>query len=63
MSKALRCRRCDEVIGAYEPLVVLVDGQARETSRAAEPDLQGSAGECYHGACFLDVRRAAALRE
>lgn len=58
MDQVLRCRHCNDVIGAYEPLVVLAEGRARETSRAAEPDVQGLIGECYHGACFLDARRS-----
>jgi hypothetical protein len=55
------CRHCDEVIGAYEPLVVMAEGEARETSRAAEPCVGGSAGELFHAACFREVRGADAL--
>lgn len=49
----MRCSRCGEVIGSYEPLVLLLDGEVRETSRAAEPDLALQVGaERFHIACF-----------
>ena len=49
---ALRCARCGEVIGVYEPLVHVIDGVAHKTSRAAEPQLtQGRADGFYHLAC------------
>jgi len=48
---ALVCDRCGDVIGIYEPTVV-VDGEPRETSRAAEPDLAERPGERYHRACY-----------
>ena len=47
-----KCHQCGEVIGVYEPLVRLVDGQPCETSRAREPQA-GSLGErCYHRTCL-----------
>jgi hypothetical protein len=49
----LRCHSCSEPIGVYEPMVALIQGQARETSLAAtaHPDmLLGEA--CFHRACF-----------
>jgi hypothetical protein len=52
MSKTLRCHRCGEVIGVYEPLVMLLDGRARETSRALEPATADRDGDCYHRACY-----------
>jgi hypothetical protein len=48
----MRCRRCDEVIGVYEPMIVFDDGRARSTSRAAEQTVEGPEGECYHAACY-----------
>jgi hypothetical protein len=48
----LRCVRCGEVIGAYEPLVALLDGRTRNTSKAAEAGGDGALGECYHRACY-----------
>ena len=48
----LRCARCGEIIGVYEPLIHLADGIARKSSRAAEPDLvHAERGTCYHLAC------------
>jgi hypothetical protein len=47
------CTRCGEVIGVYEPMVVLEGEVARRTSLAAEPDLRRSARvrECVHAEC------------
>ena len=41
-------RECDDVIGVYEPLVNLSGGAAWRTSRAAEPAVSCSNGQCYH---------------
>ena len=47
MKEQLRCRRCRDVIGVYEPMVVLAEGEARETS-VLDEELQGPLGDCYH---------------
>jgi hypothetical protein len=47
------------VIGAYEPLIVLLDGLARDTSKAAETDDGGPLGECYHRACYTQAHEQA----
>ena len=57
MNDAPRCRRCRDVIGAYEPMILLLDGTARETSRAAEPDVDGR-GDRYHGHCYAQLVQA-----
>jgi hypothetical protein len=57
-SAPLRCRHCREVIGIYEPLLVLVEGQAHETSRAAKPDAGANGEECYHHGCYANRRDA-----
>lgn len=49
---APRCIDCQETIGVYEPLVVLADDEARETSRAAEPRALEPGVRCYHRSCF-----------
>jgi hypothetical protein len=46
----LRCNHCGDVIGVYEPLVMLTHHEARETSLAAQPDLPAR-GEYFHRAC------------
>lgn len=51
MVKGVRCGHCDAVIGVYEPMIVVRDGNARETSRAAEP-LPLQSIELYHRDCF-----------
>lgn len=48
---ALRCRVCGEVIGVYEPLIVLREGAHHETSKAAADDGQ-LRGELYHRDCY-----------
>jgi hypothetical protein len=55
LEERLRCNRCGDVIGTYEPMVVLADGQARETAKAAEQDIARSVGECYHHACYTQT--------
>jgi hypothetical protein len=52
MNSTLRCQDCEDVIGVYEPMIVLVHGQARSTSRAAEKDTGVLVGACYHHACY-----------
>ena len=34
--EVLRCEQCGDVIGVYEPAVVRIGDQLRETSRAAD---------------------------
>lgn len=52
MSKVLRCFHCEDVIGVYEPLIAVVGGWTRVTSKAAEPKIADQADECYHHACY-----------
>jgi hypothetical protein len=61
MNSPLRCPPCGDVIGVYEPMIVLTDGQARITSRAAEPDDWEPVGECYHDACYTQTLGLSAL--
>lgn len=48
------CDHCAEVIGVYEPVVVVIGGEVRETSRAAEPMIGAESTEHYHRACYLE---------
>ncbi len=57
MNNEVRCDHCGEVIGVYEPLVVIVDGEALHTSRAAAADPLGD-GPRFHGICFTRARNA-----
>lgn len=54
--RALRfiCDHCAEPIGVYEPVIVVVDGEVRETSRAAEPSVRSDPGQRYHRTCYLE---------
>lgn len=54
------CEYCGDVLGVYEPIIVLSD--RRETSIAREPELFEHCEDCYHRACFApaapnDTRR------
>jgi hypothetical protein len=53
----MRCVHCGDVIGVYEPLVARVGDAARETSRAAEPDVADHGAELYHRECFAALKR------
>ncbi len=55
MDRTMRCHHCGDVIGVYEPMIVLTDGRARGTSRAAEQDDAVPFGECYHHACYTQA--------
>lgn len=46
-----RCARCGDVIGVYEPLVLVRGESIRVTSRAAEPGVLGDDGVGYHAGC------------
>lgn len=48
------CDHCSGIIGVYEPVIVVTDGDARETSRAAEPRIAAEAHERYHRSCYLE---------
>lgn len=51
----MRCDHCGDVIGSYEPLIVVIGAAARETSLTSEPTVHFDVrGERYHGACYLD---------
>lgn len=47
-----RCTACDDVIGVYEPLVHTLGASAHRTSRAVEPGVFASDGECFHLDCY-----------
>ena len=51
----LHCAHCGDVIGVYEPAVIVVDGVAHAASLAAAPDLLLDGGHVYHRACSLDA--------
>ncbi len=52
-SVQVSCAHCGDVIGVYEPMVVVIDGQAQETSQAAISELTEVAGAIYyHRACY-----------
>jgi hypothetical protein len=50
--ETLRCRHCRDLIGIYEPLVVVRDGLRVRTSRAAAAGEALEASPCFHAECF-----------
>ena len=52
----LRCMHCDEVIGAYEPMVIETHHGPCETSLAAHPALYETERPCFHRACYAEAR-------
>jgi hypothetical protein len=54
VGEPLKCGGCGIVIGYYEPLVLLLQGQARTTSVAAEPQVRDSSGEHFHRGCYAE---------
>ena len=49
----LRCAHCGDVVGVYEPAVIVVNGVAHTTSLAAGPDLPRDGAHVYHHACSI----------
>jgi len=60
IGEPMTCRECGDVIGCYEPLVLLLDGQPRTTSATAEPQVGDAPGEHFHRACYAEDRGAGA---
>lgn len=50
-----RCGACNDVIGVYEPLVRVLHGSVRKTSRAAEPLLPQAGERWYHLGCYQSL--------
>ena len=50
--KQLLCHECNEVIGVYEPLIMMLDGQIVETSRAGMDCTHSQHTASYHRSCF-----------
>ena len=55
MLSRVRCRHCDDIIGAYEPMVVVTLHGPRETSLAADPALYGTEQSCFHRVCYAQA--------
>jgi hypothetical protein len=49
--ETIRCRRCGDVIGVYEPMVLLLNDEASVTSAAANRRIPANAHR-LHMACF-----------
>jgi hypothetical protein len=52
----LRCAQCGDVIGVYEPLILVTNGSPRATSLASDPAVSRAPGEPYHRACYDTMR-------
>jgi hypothetical protein len=51
----LRCRHCEDVIGAYEPMVIITHHGPLETSLAADPALYETEHPCFHRVCYAQA--------
>jgi hypothetical protein len=54
MTPRLTCDHCGDVLGVYEPVVVVTAGRARETSLAADPAIGTGVAARYHRDCYLE---------
>ena len=50
--ETIRCQRCGDVIGVYEPMVLLLGDEARVTSGAAANQRIPAHARRLHEACF-----------
>lgn len=48
------CDQCGNVIGVYEPMMVITGGEVNETSRAALPEIASAPLLRYHRECYLE---------
>jgi hypothetical protein len=51
------CPHCGEIIGVYEPLIVMAEFAQHETSITAEPHLFPTDDDCYHRRCYYLATR------
>jgi hypothetical protein len=52
-----RCQYCGDVLGVYEPVILIHNGLPHVTSRAAQAHLFPTTDPGYHKACYeLDVQ-------
>jgi hypothetical protein len=58
MGDAPKCAHCGEIIGMYEPVIVVQAGEVHETSRAAELGLTPVARWHYHRQCHEALQAA-----
>lgn len=59
----LRCRHCCEVIGAYEPMVVVLGEQPVHTSRTVAEAEQLTGEPCFHACCFAEQHGGVAAED
>jgi hypothetical protein len=62
IGEPMRCGHCGDVIGVYEPLVLLDGGEPRTTSAAAEPQIGDEPGVLFHRACYAESHHVAGAR-
>ncbi len=48
----MHCQHCGGRIGVYEPLVLVADGEVRESSAAAESGIASREGQRFHSDCW-----------
>jgi hypothetical protein len=55
VSRRLLCPLCGDVIGVYEPVLVVGEGTARTSSLAREPHLASGEDVVIHRTCGVDA--------
>jgi hypothetical protein len=63
LHSVLRCDGCYDIIGTYEPLVVITSGRPHYTSYASEPELCVESESHFHRSCFETHSEAEPVRE
>ncbi len=61
MTAILRCDHCGDVIGVYEPTVLVIADRPWLASQAARPELALDAHERYHRDCYESARGPGAV--
>jgi hypothetical protein len=56
-SETIRCRLCGDVIGVYEPMILLLDDEAGASSGAAANRRIPANARRLHAACFALLNR------
>jgi hypothetical protein len=51
------CSHCGDIIGVYEPLIMMAESGQHETSVAAELHLFPTNDDCYHHSCYYVATR------
>ncbi len=54
---AFRCGHCGDVLGVYEPIVIVAEGSVTHTSRVALGDSLPAGSGWFHRDCWVSLGR------